>query len=90
MFSLLNGRVQHISSCFGIAMTDFFFAAITIFFAETSYTASEGVTPLKVCGEIVSLMGTLDCDLVVTFSVLPGSAGMTIKDFVITCWFRMI
>ena len=45
---------------------------------ETSYTASEGDAPLEVCAVIVSLMGNLDCDLVVTFSELPGTAGMTI------------
>ena len=28
---------------------------------------------------IVSLMGNLDCDLVVTFSDLPDTAGMTIR-----------
>ena len=46
---------------------------------ETSYTASEGDAPLEVCAVIVSLMGNLDCDLVVTFSELPGTAGMTIN-----------
>ena len=28
---------------------------------------------------ITSLMGNLDCDLVVTFSELPNTAGMTIN-----------
>ena len=57
----------------------FFFAAVTVVFAEPSYTVSEGDAPLEVCAEIVSLMGTLDCDLVVTFLQVPGSAGMTVN-----------
>ena len=55
------------------------FAAITIDFDQTSYTVSEGDAPLEVCAVIVSLMGNLDCDLVVTFSELPDTAGMTIN-----------
>ena len=31
------------------------------------------------CAEIESLIGNLDCDLVVTFAALPGTAGMTIN-----------
>ena len=31
---------------------------------------------MEVCAVIVSLMGNLDCDLVVTFSELPDTAGM--------------
>ena len=55
-----------------------FFAAIRIDLVETLYTASEGDAPLEVCAVIVSLMGNLDCDLVVAFSEVPGTAGMTI------------
>ena len=63
-----------------------FFSAIRIDFAETSYTVSEGDAPLEVCAEIMSLMGNLDCDLVVTFSELPFTAGMTI----IFCYYMMV
>ena len=56
-----------------------FFAAVTIVFDEIVYTASEGESPLEVCAEIESLIGNLDCDLVVTFAALPGTAGMTIN-----------
>ena len=65
---------------------NFFLAAVAIDFVETSYTASEGDAPLEVCAMIVSLMGNLDCDLVVTFSELPGTAGMTI----IFCYYMMV
>lgn len=74
---------------FGIAVTNFnfilvcsfylFFAVVTVVFDEIVYTASEGESPLEVCAEIESLIGNLDCDLVVTFAALPGTAGMTIN-----------
>lgn len=58
----------------------YFFAAVTVIFEEFLYTASEGDSPLEVCAEIQSLIGNLDCDLVVTFAALPvGTAGMTIN-----------
>ena len=48
-------------------------------FNETTYTGSEGGPPVMICAEITALMGTLDCELVVTFSDLPGTkAGMTV------------
>ena len=56
-----------------------FFAAVTIVFNQTSYTVSEDESSLEVCAVIVSLMGSLDCDLVVTFSELPDTAGITIR-----------
>ena len=65
-----------------------FFAAVAIDFVETSYTASEGDAPLEVCAVIVSLMGNLDCDLVVTFSELSGTAGMTIPPTF--CYYLMV
>ena len=52
------------------------FAAVTVDFDQTSYTVSEDESFLEVCAVIVSLMGNLDCDLVVTFSELPDTAGM--------------
>ena len=57
-----------------------FFAAVTVVFDEFLYTASEGDSPLEVCAAIQSLIGNLDCDLVVTFAPLPGgTAGTTIN-----------
>jgi len=41
-------------------------------FNETTYTGSEGGPPVMICAEITDLMGTLDCEVVVTFSDLPG------------------
>ena len=57
----------------------FVFAAVTIVFDQTSYTVSEDESSLEVCAVIMSLMGNLDCDLVVTFSELPDTAGITIR-----------
>jgi len=48
-------------------------------FNETTYTGSEGGPPVMICAQITALMGTLDCELVVTFSDLPGTkTGMTV------------
>ena len=64
----------------------FFFAAVTIVFNQTSYTVSEDESSLEVCAVIASLMGNLDCDLVVTFSELPDTAGITIR----FCYFMIV
>ena len=56
-------------------------------FNETTYTGSEGGPPVMICAEITALMGTLDCELVVTFSDLPGTkAGMTVLILLIKCF----
>ena len=48
-------------------------------FERPTYPASEGGPPVLICAEITALMGTLDCELVVTFADLPSTkAGMTI------------
>jgi len=48
-------------------------------FEQDPYTGSEGGRPVMICAEITALMGTLDCELVVTFSDLPGTkTGMTV------------
>jgi len=42
-------------------------------FDEATYTGSEGGPPVMICAQITSLMGTLDCDLVVTFSAIANT-----------------
>ena len=52
--------------------------AVTIMFEQPTYTGSEGGPPVMICAQITALMGTLDCDLVVTFSAIPDAkTGMT-------------
>ena len=52
--------------------------AVTIMFEQPTYTGSEGESPVMICAQITALMGTLDCDLVVTFSAIPDAkTGMT-------------
>jgi len=47
-------------------------------FEQPTYTGSEGGPPVMICAQITALMGTLDCDLVVTFSAIPDAkTGMT-------------
>ena len=47
-------------------------------FDQTTYSGSEGGPPVSICAEITALMGTLDCDIVVTFQAIPGTkTGMT-------------
>ena len=41
-------------------------------FDQTTYSGSEGGSPVSLCAEITDLMGTLDCDIVVTFAASPG------------------
>lgn len=48
-------------------------------FEETTYSGSEGGPPVLICAEITALNGTIDCDLVVTFSDIPSTkTGMSI------------
>ena len=48
-------------------------------FEQATYSGTEGGPPVTICAEITALMGTLDCELVVTFSDLPGiKAGKTV------------
>ena len=42
-------------------------------FEQDTYSGSEGGSPVIICAEIAALMGSLDCEVVVTFSDLPGA-----------------
>ena len=56
-------------------------------FEQDPYSGSEGGPAVTICVEITALMGTLDCELVVTFSDLPGTkAGMTVLILLIKCF----
>ena len=56
-------------------------------FEQDPYSGSEGGSPVTICAEITALMGTLDYELVVTFSDLPGTkTGMTVFFLLIKCF----
>jgi len=40
---------------------------------QDTCSGTEGGSPVIICAEITALMGTLDCEVVVTFSDLPGA-----------------
>ena len=42
-------------------------------FEQDTYSGTEGGSPVIICAEITAVMGTLDCEVVVTFSDLPGA-----------------
>jgi len=53
--------------------------AVAVIFEQPIYSGSEGGPPVLICAEITALMGTLECELVVTFADLPSTkAGMKI------------